>query len=237
MADKNITGDRSRILLQNNVPWKITDVLFSYALIFSFSLIIIGFLLITNTDVSGALLPVMLQIIMSFITVGIVYGIITRKYNISFTEALGIHPENFSKNLLSGLFVSFLLLISTTIISVLFTEVVGVTKENPYSDIPLEKIKILSIVAIFVAPVVEEIFFRGFMQPALIRSFGIYAGIFVTALIFGFSHIQYLNYSTALFAVMAIGLILGITRQKTGSIMPCIFAHLINNFFAALSLY
>ena len=75
------------------------------------------------------------------------------------------------------------------------------------------------------------------MQPAMTKTFGVFGGIFLTALVFGLSHGQYLDYSVALIAVTTIGLILGVSRQVTGSIVPGIIAHLLNNFFAALSLY
>ena len=125
---------------------------------------------------------------------------------------------------------------STTLISFAFAELWGVHKQNPYVNLPVEKLRIISLLAIFIAPVVEEIFFRGFMQPALIKTAGPFGGILITALIFGISHSQYLNYSVALVAVIAIGIILGVTRYYTNSVMPGIFAHLLNNLFAALSL-
>ncbi|OGI03145.1 MAG: hypothetical protein A2Y25_08290 [Candidatus Melainabacteria bacterium GWF2_37_15] len=80
----------------------------------------------------------------------------------------------------------------------------------------------------------EEIFFRGFMQPAISKLAGPFFGILITALIFGISHTQYLDYSTAIFSVTAIGLILGITKYKTGSVMPGIFAHFFNNLLAVV---
>ena len=74
------------------------------------------------------------------------------------------------------------------------------------------------------------------MQPALVNSLGTFGGIVVTAIIFGLSHSQYIDYSTALAAVTVIGIVLGTTRQITGSVVPGIFAHLLNNFFAAMKL-
>jgi len=39
---------------------------------------------------------------------------------------------------------------------------------------PAEKLRIISLLAVFIAPVVEEIFFRGFMQPALVKNLGMF---------------------------------------------------------------
>ncbi len=42
--------------------------------------------------------------------------------------------------------------------------------------------------AVTIGPLVEELFFRGFLQPLLCRSFGVVAGIFATAVAFGLLH-------------------------------------------------
>ena len=99
-----------------------------------------------------------------------------------------------------------------------------------------DKLRAVVFLAVFIAPFIEEIFFRGFMQSALIKTFGAMPGILLTALIFGVSHTQYFDYNSALFAVTAIGLILGITKYYTGSVIPGMFAHLFNNLIASLSI-
>ncbi|MCK5176638.1 MAG: CPBP family intramembrane metalloprotease, partial [Candidatus Aenigmarchaeota archaeon] len=53
---------------------------------------------------------------------------------------------------------------------------------------------------------------------------------------FGLSHTQYIDYGAAIFSVTGIGLILGITKYKTGSVMPGIFAHFFNNLLAVIYL-
>lgn len=218
------------------VPWKISDVLFTYIFIFSLSIFAIGILLISHVNTETSLFPALLQMIISISTLLTIYLIVTKKYHAPFLEAFGISFKDTPRFFMQGVMTSLLLVISTTIISFVFSQFTGVHRENPYVNMSKEKLKVISLMAVFVAPVVEEIFFRGFMQPALIKTLGVSGGILITALIFGFSHAQYLGYSTALVAVTTIGLVLGIIRYKTGSVMPGIFAHLLNNLFAAISL-
>ncbi|MEX0658527.1 MAG: type II CAAX endopeptidase family protein [Egibacteraceae bacterium] len=49
---------------------------------------------------------------------------------------------------------------------------------------------ILVFSALVVAPIAEELFFRGFVFPALVKRVGLWAGIVLSALIFGFVHLN-----------------------------------------------
>jgi membrane protease YdiL (CAAX protease family) len=228
----NDFGDKS----EDQLPWTIGDVIFTYVLIFALSVFAVGLLLMTGIDANTSLFPAILQVLLSLITLSVIFLIVTKKYNVPFLPAFGFSGKKIQNHLLLGIAVSFMLVISTSLVSYVFTELIGVNRENPYINIPEEKLRVISIMAVLIAPSIEEIFFRGFMQPALVKSFGIFGGIVLTALVFGFSHAQYLDYSTALAAVIVIGLVLGITRHYTNSVVPGIFAHLFNNLFAAMNL-
>lgn len=49
---------------------------------------------------------------------------------------------------------------------------------------------ILAFSALVVAPIAEELFFRGFVFPALAKRVGLWAGIVLSAVIFGFVHLN-----------------------------------------------
>jgi len=222
--------------LDEHVPWKISDVIYAYVLIFVVSLIFVGIFLYVSLDINIGFFTALLQIAISFATLGIVYSIVTIKYQVPFKEAFGIYfhktPYFFKQGIIAAMAIFFI----TTLLSLLFSKYGGAVKQNPYSFMSEDKIRAIIFLAIFIAPVIEEIFFRGFMQPALVKTLGAFPGIVITALIFGVSHSQYLDYSVALVAVTTIGLVLGITKYYTGSIVPGIFAHLFNNMLAAISL-
>lgn len=236
MPEENFSSDLISVKNDSQVPWKISDVIFAYVFIFAFLIFATGILFLFNVDVNTSLFPAILQIILSFTTLSMIYLIVTQKYHISFLKAFGISVNKIPTHFIQGVMISFILILSTTLVSYMFLQFAGIPKQNPYVNVPAEKLRMISFLAVFLAPFVEELFFRGFMQPTLVKSLGAFGGIFVTALIFGFSHAQYFDYSVALAAVTVIGLVLGVTRYYTGSIMPGIFAHLLNNLFAALSM-
>jgi len=216
------------------VPWTIFDVFFSYVFIFALSIIFAGIMLYAGMDINMNFFLVVLQILLSFSTLAIVYLIVTKKYQVPFSEAFGLSLNRLPSSISLGIFATAIIILTTTFISVIFSQFTGTEPKNPYMEMPEDRLRWITILAVFFAPIVEEIFFRGFMQPAISKLAGPFFGILITALIFGISHTQYLDYSTAIFSVTAIGLILGITKYKTGSVMPGIFAHFFNNLLAVV---
>lgn len=81
--------------------------------------------------------------------------------------------------------------------------------------------------AALVPAVTEEILFRGFLQGALERSVGRWAGIVVTAVLFGLIH----GFSRAP-AAAALGVLLGWVVARSGSILPAVAAHAAVNAIA-----
>ncbi len=84
-----------------------------------------------------------------------------------------------------------------------------------------------------VAPVTEEIFFRGFLYPALRNRLGVFWGIAFAAAIFAAAHLQPL----ALPALFALGVLLTVLYQSTGSLWPGILMHSTINTVALVALY
>ena len=82
------------------------------------------------------------------------------------------------------------------------------------------------LMAVTVAPLFEELLFRGFIQPLLSRTFGVVAGILITAIIFGALHAP--EYSLAwqyALAVSIVGAVLGWVRSASNSIIPSTVMH------------
>jgi membrane protease YdiL (CAAX protease family) len=96
---------------------------------------------------------------------------------------------------------------------------------------PLTTLGIL-LAGALVAPVCEEVFFRGFLLPGIARSMPIWAAIVVSSLLFGVAHADL----GSLIPLVAIGLLLGVVRWKTRSLWPSIFLHTLNNTAALLAL-
>jgi hypothetical protein len=79
-------------------------------------------------------------------------------------------------------------------------------------------------------PIAEEIFFRGFVLPGLVKKFGIIWALVISSVVFGLFHIDL----GAIVPTFALGLGLGWVYLKTGSIWPAMFAHGLHNTVAVL---
>ncbi len=81
---------------------------------------------------------------------------------------------------------------------------------------------LLFIMVVIMAPLVEEIFFRGFALPALAGRFGTLIGVVGSSVWFAASHFQVVQFP----GLLAIGLVLGLVRVRTGRLMPAVLLHL-----------
>jgi membrane protease YdiL (CAAX protease family) len=97
-------------------------------------------------------------------------------------------------------------------------------------------VMIMAVFGIMVAPVCEELAFRGFLQPLLVRSFGAIPGVLGAAIPFGLLHFrEYGNsWQHALLISMA-GAAFGWMRHRSGSTRASAIMHAAYNtlFFAA----
>ena len=76
----------------------------------------------------------------------------------------------------------------------------------------------------------EELFFRGFVRVGLSRRHRFFGAIFIPALLFAAVHMDPMHAT----AVFPLGLWFGCLAWWSGSTLPAIGAHLVNNFFAII---
>ena len=81
-----------------------------------------------------------------------------------------------------------------------------------------------------IGPVLEELLFRGAITKALLQQYSPTKAILLSALLFGVFHIN----PAQILPAFLIGILLAWTYYKTGSLIPCIFMHILNN---SLSVY
>jgi membrane protease YdiL (CAAX protease family) len=109
---------------------------------------------------------------------------------------------------------------------------------NPMTELMQSRTAVL-LMAVFgttVAPVCEELAFRGFLQPLLTRSLGAAPGILLAAIPFGLLHYQeYGNSWRHALIISAAGAAFGAMRQFTGSTKAAALMHASYNalFFLA----
>jgi CAAX protease family protein len=86
--------------------------------------------------------------------------------------------------------------------------------------------------AVFIAPFCEEVFFRGFVFPGLLRKMPVALAIVTSSLLFAVAHADVGSFAV----LLAIGLLLAIVRWRTGSIWPGMILHMLNNGIGAVSI-
>ena len=109
----------------------------------------------------------------------------------------------------------------------------SVLLRTPDIDSPMKEllsdqasIVMIALIGTTLAPVFEEIVFRGFLQPLLVRSLGVTPGILLAALAFGLMHLPEYGYSWRhALLISAAGAGFGWMRQRTGSTKAAAVMH------------
>ena len=154
-------------------------------------------------------------------------GILRMQYNAPFWRSLGWLPSRFSipGSLALGIAVAFGLAL------------LGGVLHIPDVDSPVKKLLetrdsavILAVFGILIAPLAEELAFRGFLQPLMVRSLGVLGGIATTALLFGKLHWEQNSKSWAYVGIISLaGAAFGALRYISGSTRTAILAHIAYN--------
>jgi CAAX protease family protein len=96
----------------------------------------------------------------------------------------------------------------------------------------------VGVVACVGAPIIEELFFRGVVQPVLMNNLGVGYGIVAQAMLFAGAHfVLGMTFNEAAVrcgTIMVLGLFLGWLRVKTGRLGAGIVAHATNNIIVTL---
>ncbi len=88
---------------------------------------------------------------------------------------------------------------------------------------------VLKCLVLAVVPAIcEELFFRGLLQGMMVSSFGVWKGLFLTALFFAIAHVNpwYFIY------YFLLGTFLGGVRHWRNNLLLCMIAHLGNNLYS-----
>jgi uncharacterized protein len=85
---------------------------------------------------------------------------------------------------------------------------------------------LMSVFAISLGPLMEELFFRGFLYPVLARRMGVFWGIFFTALPFGLIHMFQYGYAWGVvLLIFLMGVVCTAVRAATGSVASSFLVH------------
>jgi len=149
-------------------------------------------------------------------------------------QALGLRSSSFFNNVFSGIaayiFVLPVLLI-ILVLSVWILNLVGYTPPpQPVFEIFMKEdrsrvLLFLTILVSVLGPIIEEIFFRGFMYAAVKKHLGVLGAAFLSAAVFSALHTNIVGF----FPIMALGLLLAFLYERTGSLVGSITVHIVHN--------
>jgi membrane protease YdiL (CAAX protease family) len=81
---------------------------------------------------------------------------------------------------------------------------------------------------VIAAPLGEELFFRGYLFPALRKSWGVLAAMLISGALFSLVHFEWVGF----LGLMEIGILLAALRLWSGSLWAAILGHAVNNAIA-----
>jgi membrane protease YdiL (CAAX protease family) len=111
--------------------------------------------------------------------------------------------------------------------------------ETPFDRLledPLSRVAV-ALFGISLGPMVEELLFRGFLQPVLVSAMGVFPGILLTSVMFGALHLSqnaFVWQSGAL--IMFVGFVLGVIRHLSGSTKASTIVHIAYNSLPFIAL-
>ena len=219
--------------------WKFADVAFFFA--FAFPCLVMGGVLVRAViwlmglhvhSKALELLPA--QFLGSGFLFLALYLLLKLHYGRPFWQSLRWRPARIS--VLREVMLGFLLAVAVASLGALL-ETPDVA--NPMKEMLSDRtsVLLLAVFATTLGPVCEELAFRGFLQPLLVRTLGPVGGILLASVPFGLLHLaQYAwSWRHALLITLA-GVAFGWMRQITGSTRASTVMHAAYNFlfFAAL---
>ena len=92
------------------------------------------------------------------------------------------------------------------------------------------------LATVIMAPLAEEIFFRGFIFAGLIRPFGLLGALVASGFLFGAFHVTSIDTVGLVLPFAAIGMLFAWLYYRTGSLLPSMTAHLLFNLVSFIAL-
>jgi uncharacterized protein len=151
------------------------------------------------------------------------FALVEGKYHVPFWKAIHWNwpPGRWP---LSALALGAVMLVALNLLQL----VLPMPKDTPFEhlfDSPRDAY-LLALLAVTVGPLMEELFFRGFLYPVIERRIGALWAITLTALPFGLLHLQQYGWAWAAgFVIFLVGVICGAVRAATKSVASSFLVH------------
>ena len=191
-------------------------------IVFGLALPVIGFAVVR-------LLPnrEMLTVLGAFFLIGLLAVIVAvAPLGKAAFPALGLRPANWKYPVFGALGTLFL----SVAVSQIGIEPQGMKQVIDVVREPHELILSLLLLSVL-APVVEELVFRGLLYGWIAGRWGGTPALIVSSLAFAAAHWE----PAHIILVLPLGFLFGWLRRRTDSLLPSLFSHIVNNGFALLA--
>jgi uncharacterized protein len=166
-------------------------------------------------------------------TLGVAWFVVTRLRRYPFLRSLGWD--------LAGVrWWHYLLMIAIILIAV-----VAASNIFPFKEDDLERIirssrtalYLVAFMAVFTAPLVEEVVYRGVLFAPIYQRFGTVVSVIAVTALFAAVHVpQYAENPGKIVLLTGLSLLLTLLRAGTGSLLPCVILHTLFNGLTSLLL-
>lgn len=176
--------------------------------------------------------PAMSDISVWTVSIGLFVSSVAMLFFLYFVKGYRLQLGIFKSMSCKSLFLSTMLVLSSMFALNIFVQWLGLddNMEVLFGDIAHNILGVITISLI--APLLEEVLFRGAIQGYIMRRYNPWTGIVCAALIFGVIH---MNPVQIVYAAL-IGVIFGWIYYRTGSLLSVIVGHVLNNSMAAVTL-
>ncbi|MFA6321668.1 MAG: CPBP family intramembrane glutamic endopeptidase [Candidatus Omnitrophota bacterium] len=227
------------------VSWNLVDVVrvvilflfFGYVLVMMESFLARTFPIIKNDDLRMIFNSTILD---GLVIVFIIYFAL-RQYGQKLAS-LGIAFKNFSANVFYGVVGYIAILPALFLILILTSIVTNIIHYTPKEQVVVELFMrqsnplflfYTSIFAAIAGPIVEELFFRGFMYGAVKKYIGVFWATMITSALFAALH----THAVGFLPIMVLGILLAYLYERTGTLVSSVTVHMMHNFSMVLLVF
>jgi membrane protease YdiL (CAAX protease family) len=182
-------------------------------------------------------LSVYSTIVAHLVTILLCWAVVTRMRHQPFLESLGWNWAGHSPGywMLVALGLYAIIIAANIAFGHLLPE-----KKPPFAELLEKGLQVrvaIALLAIFSAPLVEEIIYRGVLFSGLRKRFSAATTVVLVTVLFAGVHVpQYWGAWASVAGLLLLSLMLTIVRAKSKSLLPCILIHFLNNAIASVAI-
>jgi uncharacterized protein len=226
-----------RLAVTEEPAWAVADV-FRAVIIFVFAGYVFAFIQAFASGIFPVLRNPNLRMVsetasMNIAGIGVIWFFVFRKYSqgasaIGFARASGV---KIVLTAVTGYLAIIPVFTGITVLTFFFIRAINYEPPlQPIVEVFMEEkgagvLWMSTLFAAIFGPIAEEVFFRGFMYPAVKKKWGVIAGILGTSVIFSLLHAHIVGF----LPILALGVLLAYLYEKTGSLLVPMAVHMMHN--------